>query len=250
MPAPTLPPVEDGERSESGAPVYRHDEPREAEPVGPELHPAYEVIEAHVERHIGPIGRVFHELASEYVHIDLLKVEPSDDRPVQTLVTSGMSSKPMTLPEGAEGVRRAELLLSLPPEWPLDKESWQDERHYWPVRLLKSLARLPHEYGTFLDVGHTIPNGDPPEPYAPGTELCCALIAGPLLAPEEFDVVEGPDGPIHFFGLVAIHADEMQVKLERGLDALADPFDKAGVSELVKPERPSALRGRKRFGLF
>lgn len=66
----------------------------------------------------------------------------------------------MTVPD-PEVPRYAELVISLPPFWPLDEQSWRDERHYWPVRLLKTLGRLPHEYDTWLGVGHTIPNGDP-----------------------------------------------------------------------------------------
>ena len=40
---------------------------------------------------------------------------------------------------------------------------------YWPYRMLKELARLPHEFDTFLWKGHTVPNGDPPQPYGPNT---------------------------------------------------------------------------------
>ena len=43
------------------------------------------------------------------------------------------------------------------------------------------LARLPHQYDSFLSYGHTIPTGDPPVPYADDTELCCALILVPLM---------------------------------------------------------------------
>jgi hypothetical protein len=72
----------------------------------------------------------------------------------------------------------------------MDEERFSDERVYWPIRLLKGLGRLPHEYSTFLWYGHTIPNGDPPEPYAEGTNLCCALITPPVLAPDDFELLE------------------------------------------------------------
>jgi Suppressor of fused protein (SUFU) len=242
--------MEEQERSESGAPVYRHTEAQDAEPVGPELQPAFDAIEAHVERHIGPITGVFHELVSEYVRLDVLRIEATDERPWHTLVTAGMSAKPMTVPDGHEADRFAELVIALPPGWPLDDESWQDERHYWPVRLRKQLARLPHMFATHLGEGHTIPNGDPPEPYAPGTKLCCALIAPPLTAPSEFHVLDTPDGPIHFLAVILIYRDEMKLKLDRGFEALFEPFEAAQVSEIVEPDRPSAVRRRKRFGLF
>jgi hypothetical protein len=226
-----------------GSRIHRHGDPRPPEPV-PGGFDGAEEIEAHVERHLGPIGGVYHELASEYVHLDVLQVEAGEDRRWHTLVTSGMSSKPM------EDGSRMELLIALPRDWPLDEESWREERHYWPVRLLKDLARAPHMFGFALGSGHTVPNGDPPEPYAPGTDACCALIAPPLLTPEAFDELDGPDGPIAFRAVYPLLRDEMELKLERGTDALFDAFDRAKLTELLIADRPSVVRRRKRFGLF
>ena len=70
------------------------------------------------------------------------------------------------VPEDAGAETRAELMIALPAEWKLADSQLEDERWYWPIRNLKALARLPHEYETWLGFGHTVPNGDPPEPYA------------------------------------------------------------------------------------
>lgn len=67
---------------------------------------------------------------------------------------AGGDEAPMNAPEGAEEWRYAELLCVLPADW--------------PVRRLKSLARLPHEHDTWPGPGHTIPHGDPAERRAPG----------------------------------------------------------------------------------
>lgn len=235
------------EHSGSGAPVWRHSE--RAEPVTGEETPAAEAIEAHVERHIGSIGDVLHEIVSEYVHLDVLHVAPSSERPWHTLVTCGMSARPMKVPD-PEVPAFAELTIGLPPDWPLDRDAFEDERHYWPIRLLKELGRLPHAYDTWLGRGHTIPNGDPPEPYGPDTKLCGALIGPPLMWPSEAHVLEADERSVHFYGVIALHRDEMDLKLERGYDALFEPFERAAVSEMVEADRPSALRRRKRFGLF
>ena len=37
-------------------------------------------------------------------------------------------------------LERAELAIALPADWKLDQESMQDERWYWPIRLLKVLG--------------------------------------------------------------------------------------------------------------
>jgi Suppressor of fused protein (SUFU) len=222
-----------------GSEVQRHDELRPPEPV-PGGWAGQELIENHVERHVGPIANVFHELYSEYIHLDVLVVEAREERPWHTLVTSGMSSRPM------EDGTLMELLIGLPPTWPLDREAWQDERHYWPVRALKELARLPHMYGFSLGDGHTVPNGDPPEPYGPGTRLCGALIAPPLVTPNE--PVEGAEDTL-VRAVYFLYEDEMDLKLKRGFGALADAFDDAEITEVVEPDRPSTVK-KKRFGLF
>jgi hypothetical protein len=71
-------------------------------------------------------------------------------------------------------------MICLPPDWPLEIVSQKDVRHYWPIYLLKMLARFPHQFNTWLWCGHTMPNGDPVEPYADNTQLCCALLMSPV----------------------------------------------------------------------
>ena len=47
-----------------------------------------EAISAHIEKHIGEPDLVFHQLVSEYVHVDIHIVQPTEQRPWVTLVTS------------------------------------------------------------------------------------------------------------------------------------------------------------------
>lgn len=37
---------------------------------------------------------------------------------------------------------RLELMIDLPTDWPLEMESLRDERNFWPIRILKILARF------------------------------------------------------------------------------------------------------------
>ena len=86
---------DDIERSESGAPIYRHKQ-REGQ-----FEPAFgeeetiEAVSAHVEEFVGEPAHVFHEFLSDLVHVDVHVVEPRKKRNYYTLVTSGMSDRPM-----------------------------------------------------------------------------------------------------------------------------------------------------------
>ena len=198
----------------------------------------------HVTKHFGEPD-VLHEIISTHVHVDLYVVAPTDERPVYTVVTCGMSQRPMP------GGLYAELMLVLPPTWTSpDDPAFEREEAYWPFRLLKTLARLPHEYETRLWEGDTVPNGDPPERYAPNTKLCGALI-GPMVLPgtEGAEVFEYDGREIRLFAVWPLYADEMQVKLDNGLDRLLDLMDEARLLEIVEPDRPSVAppRGLRRL---
>lgn len=224
------------------------DPPKDFEPVPP----ASENLDAvtdHITRHLGEPQTVFHELISDAVHIDVHHVAPRPDRPFHSLVTSGMSDRPMAFPPGQDEFALAELCAFLPAEWPVSQEAFADEANYWPVRTLKFLARFPHKFSTFLSWGHSIPNFDPPEPYAPNTKLCGTVLVGPGPAPEAFAQLH-LDGTrrILFFQLLPVHAAEMDYKLKHGADALLERVLKAGWDGIIRPDRPDSCR--KRFLFF
>jgi hypothetical protein len=208
-------------------------------------------VESHLERTFGSHdGMVFHELVSDLVHVDVHVVPASGERAWITLVTSGMAQRPMAVPDGLEEYRHAELMLALRRDWQFEENATDDDPSHWPIRLLRFLARLPHEYDTFLFHGHTIPNEDPPRPYTDGTGLCGALIAPPQIAPQGFERFETADGRVvHVHALILLHGEEMDLKLKKGVGALGDRLEEAGVTELVDVTRASVVdRKRWRFG--
>ena len=232
----------DPELSGSGNPIYRHEALQSSgEPASGDSE-NIERISQHIEQYIGVVTTVFHELVSTDVHIDIHIVAPTEDRPFYTLVTSGMSDRPMTVPEGAENLRYAELALCLPPDWPMASEDWKDPNHYWPIKALKVLARFPHEYQTWLCMDHTVPHNNPPTPYAPNCPYSCALIGPVSTAPEEFSSLEvSPEKTIHFFGVQFIYLEEMEFKMNAGAEPLFEAFDAMGYSEIVDLQRESVV---------
>ena len=122
-----------------------------------------EAVEGHIQQYFGPFENVFHELVSPDIHVDICVVPPSRERDYYTLVTMGMGAHRMNVPEelAEYKLERAELAIALPADWKLDQESMKDERWYWPIRLLKSLARLPINCDSWLGHGHTVENREP-----------------------------------------------------------------------------------------
>ena len=222
--------------------IFRHEKASEKHQLGPESTKDLEVITTHIEKFWGPIETTFHELVSDYVHIDVHFVAPTAERPFRVLVTSGMSDRPMTASPGAEDFTFGELVIALPPDWPLDENSTKDENNWWPVRWLKQLARFPHEYETLLGFGHTIPNGDPAEPFAPNTGFCCTLLCQPVLADDGCEeLVVRPDKTIHFYSFIPIYREEMEFALEHGSRELIGKLSDAGATELLDLQRPNVI---------
>jgi predicted Zn finger-like uncharacterized protein len=235
------------ELSEAGAEVHRYgDRQREFEPaIGSDE--TVEAVSAHIEKYIGPIETVYHELISDVVHVDVYWVKPTEERPWHTFVTSGMSDRPMAAPEGAEEYQYGELMIRLPPEWPVGDEDFKIKRNYWPIQWLKILARFPHEYDSWICYGHTIPNGDPPEPFAENTKLCCCMLMPPEWLPEEAQTIREADKSIVLYDVAPIYREEMDLKLKKGIEALAEKMGDLLDSPL-KVDRPNGCK--KRFGLF
>ncbi|HEL4237499.1 TPA: suppressor of fused domain protein [Stenotrophomonas maltophilia] len=235
--------------SPGGSPIMVHSREKDFTPPQGEEH--IEAIGAHIERHLGPVSGVFHEIISDLVHIDVHVVPATEQFPYLRLVTSGMSDLPMTVPDevDADVPRYMELMVTLPADWPISQDAFEDERNYWPVRLLKGLAQLPHEYDTWLGFGHTIPNGHPSEPYAPGVGFDGAIVLPPVTPPEDFAELALEDGKvISFMTIIPLYPEEMDLKLKKGAEALLDRFDAKNIQDVIEPGRVNVAR--KRFGLF
>lgn len=154
----------------------------------------------------------------------------------------------MEVPPDAGECAYAELFLLLPPTWPLTMEAFKSEDNYWPLRLLKRLARFPLEHSTWLGYGHTVTNGDPNEPYAPGTKLCGALLMPPISLPKDFGTLKMPDvRTVRFWQVLPLYQEEMDLKVRQGTNALLDLFDRHGAPDVVSPKRRNVCRAAWKF---
>jgi hypothetical protein len=219
--------------------IFRYQEPVSDTVVGESVSLA--PVERHIEVHIGKPSFVIHELASQYVHVDVHVVPPQPEHDFYTLVTSGMSDRPMKAPPQAQELQFAELMLCLPSSWRMQEyeimseETWQKG---WPVIWLRQLARFPHAYKTWLFWGHSMPNGDPPVPFSPDTKFCGWVLLEPKLVTEGFKYLTRKEGgQIWFIAAVPVYKEEMELKLSEGAERLEQLFAEFGVTELVDPNR-------------
>lgn len=191
---------------------------------------------------------VFHEILSDIVHIDVNIIPPDGDRDYYVLWTSGMSDLPMTLPDGNYDVNeynRAELLMYLPGNWQFGRmgETAQGipEEYYWPIYWIKYLARFPHEYHTWLGVGHTLPNSEDYDPLGKGTGMGGFFFLPAIDLGPEYPGVKQltcKDGTkINLLWAIPMYREEIEFKLEAGFDPMMDLFSEKQFPRVIDPKR-------------
>lgn len=197
-------------------------------------------IRSHVERHIGRIDRVFPGDAAAGT-ADVLHVRPVSSRPYHTLITSGMSDVAMPVPPDVDAPHRIELMMTLPERW-----KFAD----WPVLHLQLLSRIPREQpDTWLGWGRTVPNGDPPQPLAPRTELRGVIIAPSLLVPIAFYELNLDGERVAFYSAIPLYREELQLQAHEGMAALLERLVQNDINDVVDLQRRNVAK-KKRFGIF
>ena len=130
-----------------------------------------------LEPHLGKPAWVYHDKINEWVHVDVHIVAPSEAAPRVTLFTTGMSERFMTVPLATPPhARTAELVMTLPKEWPHDVKSIDDPKAFWPVAWLRFFARYPFKQRTWLGPHHTVPGMIDPTWEDPPTKFDAALL--------------------------------------------------------------------------
>lgn len=233
------------EVSPGGSTIYRYDELKDEGLRTPTRIGIYaEEVEAHFEALFpGRESRVLHEIVSDLIHVDIHVMWPTEKEPFFVVYTTGMSDLPMNLPEelsDREDLKYAELYMLLPGNWDLGEvgANTKDLPHerFWPIQMLKFLARFPHEYKTWLGWGHTIPNGPDYTPICDGLGFGGAVLDSLSLVPP-LTTEEGKE--IRFYLLIPAYKEEIEFKLKYGMERLSQRFADGKLPVVLDIHRPN-----------
>ncbi len=227
---------EDVEYSAGGSRIHRYSGGEFDNPeirVPPEEHHDFQQKRERVfDSVFGDSENVFHEVLPLFPHIDVYVHAPTEQRDFYTLVTGGMSNDRMTLPQGVPtDFARAELVF------------YCNEPKPEYAELLRKLAHFPHDNRTWLSYGHTMPNGQPPEPIFENPQLDTLILLGSIVAPDStFEEQLSLNGdPVNLLWLLPISTPECQYKLDHGADAFYEILDKNQHPFVFEPDRQSYL---------
>jgi hypothetical protein len=165
--------------------------------------------------------QVHHELLPLIPHVDVYCFPPQGPRPFFTFITGGMSDLPMqSPPQLGRDARRIELVFYA--------ERANDHEAQQYAELLRSGAHFAHDNQTWLHWGHTMGNGTPPSPMLGTKNLDTMLFMSSIVHPDstlgERLTIEGD--PVNLVWCVPITSAESRYKLDRGVNALYDVFER------------------------
>lgn len=196
-----------------------------------------EIFEQYVTENIGKFEKIYHELYSPDVHLDILVIPPSKESNYYKLVTEGMGAYKMNVPDEIKDweIDRAELIIYLPPDWnmQINKES------KWIIEQLKIIGRLPIEEKSWVGFGHTFShseNGD--IPFSENVNFSATLLVDALdRNQKDMNLRLDQKGKINFYQLIPIYKEELQYKQSNGLEALLERFTDEGLDLVVDVNR-------------
>ena len=191
-----------------------------------------EAVHDHIETRFGTPSFILHETFSQDIHVDIAVIPPGNEQNFYTLITMGMGAHLMNVPQEDAAARpaRAELLITLPPEWQLTSESLQDPHWNWPLRWLRTIATMPYLTNSWLAPAHTF-SGDTPEPLSPDTELNSFIILHPE-ADEQTCEISLPGGEkVCIYQLYPLYPDELEYAFKHG---------SAKLIELIEQQTPNS----------
>ncbi len=114
-----------------------------------------EEFESYVKNSFGECEEVFHEMISPDIHLDIIIVPPNDKDDYYKLITMGAGAYAMNVPKKLKryDLRHAEYVIYLPKKWNINSSDMKD---YWPIGMLKKIARVPIMADTWMGPGHTM----------------------------------------------------------------------------------------------
>ena len=180
------------------------------------VNPAWrEARERAYDATFGKCDKVLHEMIPVIPHVDVFRYPPSDARPSFTLVTSGMSDRPMPAePAIPRKLLRAELIF------------YCSEMRDGYAEMLRKFAHFPHDVNTWIGNGHTVPINELALSILGNSRFSTLLFLLTIVrsdrAMAEAIVIDG--APLNLLWVVPITAAETQLAVSSGSRALLQKF--------------------------
>ena len=183
-----------------------------------------EKVSDYIKQQYGESDLVGHEMVSPDIHCDIVIVKPTEEQPYYKLVTMGAGAYKMNVPKDLRSYvcDRAEYVIFLHKDWDIESAKEED---YWPIRMLKTIARLPIRAEDWLCESHDVQLTDDGSPVAENTGFnSCVLLSSFGKNGQEVKPLKlGLFGKkVAFYQLYPLYPEELAFKLDHSFDELID----------------------------
>ena len=199
-----------------------------------------EWIAEHVESHFPDAEiKVFHEFLSLDFKLHIYFIN-SKDLSYNILLTCGMSSLEMNVPEFVEerdDYRFAELMMFIPKDIEFSEVYSGENKNDYIIKMLKLSGKFPHQYDTWLSIGHTIRNSEDLESYGADTKFFGGVILPSATFDEDFTEITRNGRIINIYSFFPLYENELLYKVENGYTALLDLIIENNCLEILDNDR-------------
>lgn len=186
-----------------------------------------------IEEKFGRIDRIFQDVGYDDLYLDVAQINPTEEKPFYTLITLGMGEHKMYNQNNENFSSYTELMISLPPDWSLEEESYN-----WALDQLMHLAYIPFTFYFSYEWGHLENNF---EPFTHETELSAIVTLYPEMKKENSGFLKLENRNLQFYQIVPLYDAEYTFALNNGMKNLLLLDTEQKISYVVDMKREKVL---------
>ena len=199
----------------------------------------YDAVLSHYSKSFqGLQHEILHEMDAVGPPIHIHVITPPDT-PFRLLLTEGMSAGAMrTL---IQEKRFAELALLIPRDITFTVHT-DPAKHPqgWIIDMLRYIAKFPHLDGSWVDLGHIVQAGaESDTTFGTDCEFSGGLLLQSVTLWEEMTNIRVNDGIIRVMSVFPLYKEEIQYRIDHGINALLERITAAQMSEMMEIGRPN-----------
>ncbi len=177
--------------------------------------------------------------------VDIVAIDFSETKRVISLMTVGLSSHKMNVPDHLISRNSCEIYFCVPSYWEVLNE--HHPANNWMIKWLELIVKYIKSNENWLGAGHTIKCGVDKLPLSSTMKHEFFVFSEPLLLSEELTKLKTAEENIDIFALIPLFQKEFEYKQRKGIDKFTLKMRAAGMTEKLDDFRPSLIRRSRLF---
>lgn len=175
----------------------------------------------------------------------VLAIDLSDTKRVQLLMTNGLSSHHMNVPEHLKSQNRCEIYFCVPSYWEVLMN--HNPTTNWILNWLGLIVNYIKSNNIWIGPGHTLKCGADKLPLSPTMKQEYFVFSQPILMLDEFSEIKKLNGEINVFSIIPLFEKEFEYKQRKGIEKFTQKMISVGISEKLDEFRSPIIKRSRLF---